>query len=903
MPSGRGGGIHSQAVEFRVLGPLQVWNDQQRVTLGGPQPEKVLATLLLASGQVVPLDALIDSLWDGEPPATAKHQVHKLIANLRRRIPGSIETDGPGYRIRLDNDALDATTFAERAAVPTIASLTAALALWRGPALAGIDSRTLQASAASLNERRLATIEALIDLRLAAGHAAEVAAQLPAMIAAHPLRETLRSRLMVALYRCGRQAEALSVYAETRALLADEVGLDPGPELIRLHQQLLRADPALEPPAPKAPCTLPYDLPDFHGRTADLDRLLGVAGAVVINAIDGMAGIGKTALAVHAAHRFAERYPDGQLFCDLHAHTPGAQPVEPDTALELLLRMLGVPPEAIPDGLDARTARWRAELAGRKVLVVLDNAASAAQVRPLLPGTPDCLVLVTSRRRLGMLDGAIVLSLDVLPAAEALELFSAVAGGTRATAEPLAAAEVVRLCGYLPLAIRIAATRLAQRPTWSVAFLGQRLQAETGRLHELAVQDRGVVSAFALSYADLQPAQQRMFRLLGLHPGADFDAYSAAAMACTSPRDAESLLEALVDTHLLRQPAAGRYSFHDLLREYARELAFAEGDEPFQRLHDYYLAVATAATDRINHEVRRFEPTITYPPRHLPQMADMDAALSWLAAEHANLLAMTAATGGWQLACVLRAFFEHRGHFADWRTTHERALRNAGADPLGTTLVRFSMGALAMWTGCLADGMDHFHHALACDIDRQLVATALTSLGMLAHLLHRDVEAASYLRQALAIEHDSAQTKALGWNNLGLAEGRLGQRESALAHHRRALALARQIGSRSAERGILLGLGETSLRLGLPAVQPFRQARELAQAGRFRIQEALALDGLAHATGDPAFWHQALAIFAELGVAQADLVRRHLDNPGVACCDLCRAASPVNAARPGLVHA
>src|SRR6266498_3425562 len=421
-------------VEFRVLGPLQVWNDQQRVALGGPQSEKVLAALLLAGGRVVPLDVLIDTLWDGVPPPTAKHQVHKLIANLRRKVPGSIETDGPGYRAQLDGATLDATTFTERAAVPTIASLTAALALWRGPALAGIDSRTLQASAAALNERRLATVETLIDLRLAAGQAAAVAAELPAVIAEHPLREGLRSRLMVALYRCGRQAEALSVYAETRALLADQVGLDPGPELIRLHQQLLRADPALDPPAPKASCTLPYDLPDFYGRTADLDRLLSADGAVVINAINGMAGVGKTALAVHAAHRMVERYPDGQLFCDLHAHTPGAEPVEPETALELLLRMLGVAPEVIPEGLDARTARWRTELAGRKVLVVLDNAATAAQVRPLLPGTSDCLVLVTSRRRLGMIEGATMLSLDVLPPAEALELFGAVAGVRRVAA-------------------------------------------------------------------------------------------------------------------------------------------------------------------------------------------------------------------------------------------------------------------------------------------------------------------------------------------------------------------------------------------------------------------------------------------------------------------------------------
>jgi DNA-binding SARP family transcriptional activator/tetratricopeptide (TPR) repeat protein len=890
-------------VEFRVLGPLQVWHDGQRVSLGGSQPEKALAALLLAGDQVVPLDAMIAALWDGEPPPTAKHQVHKLIAGLRRRIPGSIETDGRGYKIRLIEAALDAATFTELASVPSIPNLTAALQLWRGPALAGIDSRALQATAASLNERRLAATETLIDLRLAAGQAADVATELPALIAMQPFRERLRGQLMVALYRCGRQAEALSVYAETRTLLTEELGVEPGPGLIRLHRQVLSADPALDPAAPR---TLPYDLSDFSGRRADLDRLLSAADTIVINAIDGMAGIGKTALAVHAAHRLANRYPDGQLFCDLHAHTPGAQPVEPEAALEMLLRMLGIPAAAIPEGLEQRAARWRTELARRRVLVVLDNAASATQVRPLLPGAPQCLALITSRRRLGVIEGATVISLDVLPADDALDLLGAVAGRARVAAEAAAAAEVVGLCGHLPLAIRIAGTRLAQRSTWTVASLAHRLRAETDRLSELTLGDRGVGPAFALSYAHLSAAEQRTFRLLGLHPGADFDRYSAAALADVSPARAEALLEALVDAHLLQPSAAGRYTFHDLLREYAHGLARADGDEPLARLHDYYLAAATAAGDLISHETRRFEPSLAHPPRHLPRLADLDAALSFLTAEHQCMLALTAATDDWQLACSLRAYFEHQGHFADWRSTHERTLRSTTISPVGTALIRFNMGALAMWTDRLVEGMEHFRQCLLSNVDdRHLEATALTNLGMLAHLLHRDVEAAGYLHRALAIEHSSTRTTALGWNNLGLTEGRLGHRHTALQYHRKALALARRIGSLSAQRGILLGLGETSLRLGLPAWDPFRQALQLARAGRFRMQEALALDGLAHTTGDPTYWQEALAILTELGVGRAELVRRHLDNPGMYCCDLCRAAPPLDAdaARTGLVSA
>jgi DNA-binding SARP family transcriptional activator len=894
-------------VEFLLLGPVQVWDGRQRVAPGGPQSEKVLVALLLAGGQAVSVDALIDALWDGEPPPTATHQVHKLIASLRRRFPGFIETDGPGYRIRLGHATVDLARFTGLAATPTIANLTAALELWRGPALSGIDSRALHTVAAALDERRLAAVEMLVDLRLAAGQAAAVAVELPAVIAAHPLRESLRRQLMMALYRSGRQAEALSVYAETRALLAEEFGLDPGPQLVRLQQQVLRADPALDPAPPQAPCTLPYDLPDFSGRTGDLGRLLTSVEVVVINAINGMAGIGKTALAVHAAHRLAERYPDGQLFCDLHSHTPGARALEPEAALDRLLRMLGVPAEAIPEGLDQRAARWRAELAGRRALVVLDNAATAAQVRPLLPGSPSCLVLVTSRCRLGLLDGASVLSLDVLPTGEALDLFGAVVGLARSAAEPAAAAEVVRLCGYMPLAIRIAATRLAHRPQWTIASLAERLCAGTGRLAELTLYDRGVGPAFAVSYAHLTPGQQRMFRLLGLHPGADFDAWSAAALAQSSPHEAESVLEALVDAHLLQVAATGRYTFHDLLREYARGLAPADARQPLARLHDYYLAATTAATDLISRETRRFQPSLSHPPRHLRPLADLDAALSWLAAEHTTLVAVAAATEDWQLACVLRAFFELRGHFTDWRATHDHALDHAGGSPLGTTLLRFNLGALAMWTNRLLEGMDHFRHALAGNVgDRHLEATALTSLGMLAHLLHRDVEAAGYLRRALAIEHDDARTTALGWNNLGLTEGRLGQAGAALEHHRHALALARRAGSASAVRAILLGLGETSLRLGRPAADPFRQALKLARAGRFRMQEALALDGLAHATGDVAHWRAALAIFTDLGVPQAELVRQHLadsetaPDSETACCDLCRAATVIDAARPGL---
>jgi DNA-binding SARP family transcriptional activator/tetratricopeptide (TPR) repeat protein len=1011
-------------VEFRVLGPLEVWDAGRRVAVGGPQARKVLAALLVAGGAVVGVGELVDVLWDGEPPRTATHQLHKIVAGLRGRLPGMIETDGPGYRIRLGGAVLDLASFDALAGAGSLAAvagsggavagsgaaaagsgaaaaagsgaaggvaaaerLAAALALWRGPALAGVDSRALRGVAARLEERRLAAVEAAVELRLAAGEAAALVAELSGLVAAHPLRETPRRQLMVALYRCGRQADALAVYAQARALLADELGVDPGPDLARAHQQVLRADPALWPPAavaaaglppaglppaglppaglppaglppaglppagpaaagsaaagpaaagatatgsaaarpvtagaagiapagsvaapaaatwpgsgahPVAPCTLPYDLPDFAGRGGELARLLVPGpGAMVITAIDGMAGVGKTALAVHAAHRLADRYPDGRLFCDLHAHTAGAPAVTAEAALERLLRMLGVPPDAIPADLDGRAARWRAELAGRRALVVLDNATSAAQVRPLLPGAPGCLVLVTSRRRLGVLDGAAVLSLDVLPPADAAALFAAIAGAGRAAAEPAAVTEVAALCGRLPLAIRIAATRLAHRPQWTVSELAGRLRAEPGRLAELTLTDRGVSSAFSLSYAQLRAAEQRMFRLLGLHPGADFDPYSAAALAGTTPAGAGAILESLVDAHLLQGLGAGRYRFHDLLRDYARDLAPA-GAAAGRRLRDYFLAAATAATDLVNPGARRFEPDLAAAPEHLPPLPDLDAALRWLTAEHGTLVALARADRSWHFAAVLRGYFEHRGHFTDWRATAEAALPAADC-PLGTVLLRFGLGALAMWTGRLAEGMNHFRHALAAAAgDPDLAAAALTSLGMLAHLANRDREAAGYLRRALAT--GDGRIEPLARNNLGLAEARLGRGEAAVELHRQALDQARRAGNAAAVRAVLLGLGETSLRLGLPAEQPFAEALRLARAGRFRMQEALALDGLAHATGTAARWWEALAILTDLRVTdRADLVRRHLADPAGRCCDLCRATPAAEVARP-----
>lgn len=641
------------------------------------------------------------------------------------------------------------------------------------------------------------------------------------------------------------------------------------------------------------PRTLPYDLPDFSGRHADMNNLFATAAVAPIVAIDGMAGVGKTALVVHLAHRLADRFPDGQLYCDLRGHTPEAEPLSPQVALELLLRMVGVPDQQIPDGPDARSARWRSTLAGRRILVVLDNAASAGQVRAMLPAGAECLTIVTSRARLGELEGACLYSLDVMDRPEALALLDRVVGAGRVGAEPEAAGAVIELCGRLPLAIRLAASRLAQRPLWTVAGLSDKLRDGSGRRSLLAVPDRGVDAAFALSYEHLSAAAQRVFRLLGRHPAADFDAYAAAAMTQLPVGDAERLLEGLVDAHLLQQRIAGRYTFHDLLRHYARRLADSDprvtAAEPVNRLRDYYLAAATVASDLINREVRRFVPVLRYPPHEQPAPTDRDAALRWLAAERATLLAVALTGDGWQLPCVLRSFFEQRGYFGDWRSTHQHALRHAGDDPLAVTVIQLSLGALEGWQENHEGSMAHFRLALDSGLDDpELAAAALNTLAMHAHQTGSDADAVRYAKRALAQPHNNLRVRAMSWCNLAMPLARLGRTDAALRHHRRALEVAIDSREPSVQCAAYLGLGETALRLDIDAGGYFRKALDLARLQRYRIQEAIALDGLAHATSNPEYWRVALVIYTELGVRRRDLMRRHLEEPGTVCCDLCR---------------
>ncbi|MEV3932950.1 MULTISPECIES: BTAD domain-containing putative transcriptional regulator [unclassified Streptomyces] len=604
--------------EFLVLGSLEMRRSGEVVPVRGMRQQKLLALLLIGAGRVVPVDFLVDELWD-TPPSSARTQVHNAVHDLRRILPvgggSSLVTADIGYRLTVPGGALDMHLFtcrvraakaAEREGrlTESVRLLQSAVDLWRGDAFVGIKCSAVLGAAVKLDEQRLTAIEDLMALRLRAGEGSSLVGELHALIARYPLRDALRGSLMTALCRSGRQADALAVYDEGRRHLAEELGLEPGSGLRALHAEILADSPAVhgavrhdttgregEMPAPPAGAPaasgpagrnfLPRDLPDFTGRTTDLRRLLdavgrGGAGAPRVVAVDGTAGVGKTVLAVHAGHRLAPDHPDGQYAVELHGFSPLRGPVTPEEALGTLLQADGIAADALPVGLAPRSALWRSRLAGRRSLLILDDALDTGQIRPLLPGTGGVTVLVTSRRRLTALDGSVPLSLDVMPQEDAVTLFGRITGEERAAREPDQVARAVELCGHLPLAVRMAATRLRDRPAMRAGDLVTRLTGTTSRMRCLRTAERDLMPLLRVSYLRLSPAERRYSRLLSLHPAASFDLDRAAAVTGLGPDDAEQLVDVLLDNNLIRQDAAARFSFHALVRDCTRELPVEE---------------------------------------------------------------------------------------------------------------------------------------------------------------------------------------------------------------------------------------------------------------------------------------------------------------------------------------
>ncbi|MGY5050336.1 AfsR/SARP family transcriptional regulator [Streptomyces sp. 900105755] len=657
------------ALRFSVLGPVRAWRAGEPLSTGSPQQRALLAALLLREGRTATAAELIDALWGPEPPSQALAAVRTYASRLRKVLdPGVLVSESGGYAVRgLGEGVLDVAVAQDLAAEAEKAksagdlhqareALARALAQWDGEPLAGVPGPYAEAQRARLEEWRLQLLESRLDMDLEQGCHAEAVSELTALTAAHPLRERLRELLMLALYRSGRQAEALAVYADTRRLLAEELGVDPRPGLRDLQQRILQADPALAepsspapdpPPASVRPAQLPATVPDFTGRSAFVTELSEVLASaegrvMAVSALAGIGGVGKTTLAVHVAHQARSAFPDGQLYVDLQGAGPRA--AEPETVLGSFLRALGTPDSSVPDSLDDRAALYRSVLDGRRVLVLLDNAKDAAQIRPLLPGTEGCAALVTSRVRMVDLAGAHLVDLDVMAPDEALQLFTKIVGAERVAAEREAALDVVAACGFLPLAIRIAASRLAARRTWTVSVLAAKLADERRRLDELQAGDLAVKATFELGYGALDPAQARAFRLLGLADGPDISLAAAAAVLGLPAEAAEDLLEALVDTSLLESAAPGRYRFHDLVRLYARACAERDEQPPSEReaamsrLLDFYLATAAGvyAIERPGERVLDHLSRSTYPGL---AFTDRDKALDWLFTEASGLLA------------------------------------------------------------------------------------------------------------------------------------------------------------------------------------------------------------------------------------------------------------------------
>ncbi|MGS2646905.1 BTAD domain-containing putative transcriptional regulator [Streptosporangium sp. LJ11] len=790
-------------MKFGILGPLTVWREGEQLDLGTPKARVLLAVLLCQAGNPVSEDQLAVALWGNTPPKSAIKNMQTYVHRLRRHLgdPARVVRHGSGYLVLVVRDELDAARFenlagsgqeVEAAGEPEEAThhLHEALSLWRGPAFVGMtDVPVLAAEAARLDEVRLSVLQSRITLDLRLGRHAGLLGELTALTNEYPLRERLRAQLMLALYRCGRRADALAEYTRARKTLIEETGLDPAEELHDMHRRILTQDPSLdlvprlmttitgspagpgpyrpayrdtaaglsdepgiEPggdtrtlsadrpvratapmPEPQAaptpaPAELPPDIADFTGRDGEVTDLTEVLtkprpGTVAMASIAGLGGLGKTTLAVHVAHRIAGRFPDGQLYADLRGAS--ADPARPEDVLSRFLFALGISATGIPESLEERVAFYRSCLAGRRILVLLDNVAGEEQVRPLLPGAPGTAVLLTGRVRLVGLEGTSLLELDVLPSAQAMDLLRRIIGDERVQDDPDAALEIIRLCGRVPLAVRISAARLLGRRQWSLSHLAGVLGEERHRLDELVAGDLDIRAGFEMSYRTLPPGAQRAFRLAGLLDAPDFAPWAVAALLDVPVRQAEHEIETLIDAHLLNltgtdETGGLRYRFHDLIRLYARERAQREDPEPerraaLERALGAWLALAEVAAERVPgpcHALMHSRAPRWRLPAAVagPLLAD---PMAWFGAEHAALMAGVAQACearltqlAWDLAGSTETYLNVRGLYDGWQRMHEQALalcREAG-DKRGEAVLMRGLLEVTTWSSPAGPG-------------------------------------------------------------------------------------------------------------------------------------------------------------------------------------------------------
>lgn len=914
-------------MEFRILGPLEVLrNGGETVDLGGPRQQIVLAMLLLESPHVVSFDRLVDAVWPDSPPATARSQIQICVSSLRQRLGSDsrtevITTRRPGYLLDAGSAEFDRQVFESEVALARVhllhdrlgdaaELLHTALARWRGSALPGIESLAVRDAATHLEEERARVVEEFADAQLRRGNHRDLVAVLTREVDRYPLRERLRELLMVALYGAGRQADALREFRRARQLSIEELGIEPAEPLRRLEQAILREDDSIvvgrnedrAAPAPSvrtAPRMLPAEVADFTGRTRAIAEVLAgltenrdaatpSAPAVVV--LTGQGGIGKSALALHLAHRLVDRYPDGQLYASLHG---ASRPVAPAEVIARFLRALGVPGGTIPDGLDERAELYRSRLAGRSVVIVLDDVGQEAQVLPLLPPDRNSAVLITSRRRLTALPGAERVQLETFTTDSAVALLDRVIGRARIDDDHAAATELVRLCGHLPLAVRIAAARLAARRHWSLRTMVDRLSDETTKLDELRHGDMAVRASLLLTYEALEPEACRLLRMLAMIDTPHFGVWACAALLDVDHRKAEDQLDELVELHLVDvgidpdgDALGARYHLHDLVRLFARERAVAEDPAPERgaavaRYLGAMLGLAEEAHRReyggdfliVHGDARR------HPLGDRLRTALMAQPLLWLARERQALVAAVAQASAaglgamcWDLAISSVVLFEAHALFDDWRVTHDLGLAAArrDRDRLGEAVMVYSLGSLHMFEQRFADAADCLDTALATFTELgndEGMAMAIRNQAFVDRVTARYSRARSRNEQALQIFRTTGDRagEAYVLSNLAQVDLDVGHEDDAQIRLQAAAEICRTIPNRRVGAQVMHRLGEIQLQRGdgALAVESFSAVLAFAADVGDRTAEAYGLLGLG----------QARIACAELAPARTALVK------------------------------
>jgi DNA-binding SARP family transcriptional activator/tetratricopeptide (TPR) repeat protein len=921
-----GSGVEGRSgLSVRLLGPLEVRIDGRAVNLTAGRLRTLLAALAVAAGQTVSVNRLATAVWWEDQPVDAKRGLQVYVTRLRRILGSTtVGTRPEGYVLHADADDVDAlrflrlvdSAFREREPVLQQPLLAQALALWRGAPFEDVPSPWLDESEAPrLVERYLTAVERRIDLDIAEGRYEALVGELTKLTAHHPLRESLWARMLIVLDRCGRRAEALVRYETIRRHIADELGADPGSELQRLHADLLAGDALAHPypvapddPARPTPRQLPADIDAFTGRVRylkELDNLTSDTGTAV-TVIDGAAGVGKTALAIHWAHLVHDRFPDGQLYVNLRGYDASGAAMEPGEVLRGFLAAIGVPQHRIPVDAQALSGLYRSLLTGKKMLVVLDNARDEAQVRPLLPGGTTCATIVTSRSELtGLIaaDGAKPVNLGLLPFNESRDLLAGRLGGHRLATQPQALDEIVDRCAGLPLAVTIVAARAVTHPTFPLTALAAELRDREGTLDAFTVGDPAtdVRTVFSWSYRALNPAAARLLRLLSHHPGPDVTAAAAASVAAEPVRQVHRSLIELTRTNLVTEPVPGRYVLHDLLRAYAAERSEREDPEPDRRAAlyrtlDHYLRTAYAGSRLLDPHNGPVPLPPSQPGVTVEHLADQQQALTWFTAEYPVLITAQrrASTDAYTcpLAIVMWTYLERQGRWHDLVGTETAALEAAlriGDRPV-LIAAHHGLGRVYAELRRYAEA----HRELQCGIelagetgDQTAEAGIHRTRAWVYDEQRRPDDALAHYQLALQLyrKADDRVGHARALSGIGLQHVRLGNPKRGFGYGQRALRVQQQVQDRRGAATTIQSIGLAYHQLGnhLQAAACFRRTIELFREAGHRYGEADALIHLGDvqlAAGEAdeahAAWRAALTILDELGHPNTDVLRAKL---------------------------